>query len=188
MLKKDFTQKFAYLLIGALIGFIFNYALSMKSLEKQNYYEDRSERREFVLELCELMQERIYNAEVFFWSIRDEDRTQTILTSWDRYKDSTIKWNKKLINIYIKLDMFFPEKKYCVKFVKLDDIISFRDFLVGIQDEFISVHGKLIRLKKMANNSEVPDKKTLKEIQKEIEGLHVVIANYLQDLANASKN
>ena len=186
-IKRIFNNKFTYLLIGAFVGFIFNYLLNIKCLEKQDYYASKIERKNFVLELSELMQQRIYNAEVFFWSVRDHNELQTILTSWDRYHDITIKWNEKLINTYLKLDLFFPERNYSIQFMDSKEKITYRDFLASIQDEFISVHGDLIKLIKMTNNNETIDETKSKIIGKKIEKLHVIIANYLQYLADSLK-
>lgn len=175
---------------------VFAYIFHIKSLEKENLYKEKNERQNFVFELSQALQERVYNAEVFFWNIRDEARSQTIYESWDRYKSIILKWNEKLQNNYIKLDIYFPKEKYliCNYSNSLKEKISFRDFLEKeIQKEFIPIHGELVDLKKVINLGEpfivasFNEKGSLKELQRRIEKLHVKIANYIEALAKASR-
>lgn len=149
---KDFIKnKLIYILIGAFITCILNYFFSSRLLSKENYYKKISERQNFVFELSRLLQKRIYNAEVYFWNIENNATEATILDSWQRYKEITLKWNEELPNIYIKLDIYFPKNKYKVadysKYLK--NKLSFRDFLrEKIQLEIIPIHGELVDLKK----------------------------------------
>lgn len=188
-IKKLFNHNLTYLFIGALIPCALTYFFHTRLLERESLNKIKCEKQEFALELSQLLQKRIYNAEVFFWNIRDAAQKNTTLESWDRYKNITIDWNEKLPNNYIKLSLLFPEKKFLVSeysdFLLYD--LSFRDFLYGeIQAEFIPIHGQLVELKKGVNSDQEADQDYLKVLQSRIEKLHIKITNYAEALAKAS--
>ena len=190
---KDFIKsKLIYILLGAFITCVFNYLSSSKLIDKENYYNKLSERQNFVFELSQLLQKRIYSAEVYFWNIESNAREETILDSWQRYKEVILKWNEELPNIYIKLDIYFPKNNYVVsdysKYLKSK--LSFRDFLrEEIQLEIIPIHGELVDIKKKIKILELPgtlDAQSFDKLKNKIEKLHIKITNYIDALAEAA--
>jgi len=186
--KHSFLNKLLYLFIGAFITGVFTYFFNIRLLEQKNIYEKRAEKQTIILDLSQQLNQRIYNAEVFFWDIYYDARKETIMDSWDRYKKITISWNEKLQNNYVLLNILFPTPQYTID--KYSDILksnlSFRDFLKDeIQLDLISVHNRLIDLKKIINKNDKIDTQNLGDFKNDIEKLHIKITNYIDTLAKA---
>ena len=186
--KHSFLNKLLYLFIGAFITGVFTYFLNIKLLEQKNIYEKKAEKQAVVLDLSQQLNQRIYNAEVFFWDIYYDARKETIMDSWARYKKITISWNEKLQSNYVILDILFPAPKYTIDKYSytLKSNLSFRDYLKNeMQINLISIHNRLIEFKKIINKDEKIDPQILGEFKTDIEKLHVKIANYIDTLAKA---
>jgi len=190
-IKKIFENKLTYLVIGALITGIITYFCNIRLIEKEHFYKMQSDKQNFVSGLSEMLQKRIYNEEVFLWNIKNDTRENTILDSWERYKEITLVWNEQLSNFYLKLDMYFPPSKFTVKDYSnyLKHNISFRDFLQKeIQLVFIPIHGQLVELKKIINKGEKPNQELVIDLEKNTEKLHAKIVNYSEALYNTLKD
>jgi hypothetical protein len=190
-IKRIFENKLTYLVIGALITGIITYFCNIRLIEKEYFYKMQSDKQNFVSGLTEMLQKRIYNEEVFIWNLKNDARENTILDSWERYKEITLVWNEQLSNFYFKLDMYFPRYRYTLKDYSnyLKNKISFRDFLQKeIQPDFIPIHGQLVELKKIINKGEKPNQELVINLEKRIKKLHVKIVNYSEALYNALKD
>lgn len=177
-----------YLFLGGLIAFIFNCFLNIYILEKQNCYKKTSEKQNFVIEYSQLLQKRIYLAEVFFWNVQGDARKDTIIDSWQRYKEATVIWNEKLQTNYILLNRYFPKGKYVVKNYSkyLQSKKSFCDFMKSeLQSEMITIHAQLLELKKKIIADKPVNKISLEELQGKIEKLHARLTNYSDALSRA---
>lgn len=187
-IKKLLNNKIVYLIMGAFIASIFNYFFNVRLIEKEQFHRTGSEKQDFVFELSQMLQKRIYNGEVFFWNLKNDAKKETILDSWEKYKQITIAWNENLPNYYFKLDIYFPSSKYTVAdySMYLKSNTSFRDFLRDdIQAEIIPLHGQLVELKKMISKEQKPDDELLADVGSDIEKLHAQIANYSEALCCA---
>ena len=186
--KRLLDNKLTYVVIGAFLTCVFTYVFNSQLIKKEYNYKAKSTKEEFVFELAQMLQKRIYNGEVFFWNVRDDARKDTILSSWNRYKEATLEWNEKLPSYYFKLDMYLPKSRHTVKdnSAYLQSQLSFRDYLKNdIQLEMIPIHGRLVELKKVVLKDERPLQGSLESLEKDIENLHIRSVSYSEALCNA---
>lgn len=162
---------------------------------KLEIYKDRiHQQREFLDNLSKVMYSRLYNLKVYFWNLTDGARKETILDSWDKYKNETIKWNEALRYNFSNLDRYFPSNEFRIgDFVGGNDLLrnsadkSFRrTFEEIIQRQFIITHRKLIDTRiKVANNEKIPENQ-LSTIEGEIEILNSLVYEFTEALSKAS--
>jgi hypothetical protein len=187
-IKKVFEYKFTYLVIGALITGIITYFFNVRLIEKEELLKKKFEKQNFVSELSEMLQKRIYNEEVSLRNVKNDARDSAILDSWARVKEITLNWNEQLPNFYFKLDIYFPPKRFMVKDYSnyLKNRISFREFLEKeIQLSFIPIHDKLVDINVFIIKGEEPDSRLIIDLEKNTEKLHAKIFNYCEALYRA---
>src|SRR5437764_1277027 len=102
------------MLLGAFITMIFSYCHSELLLQRQNFYQGKIARQEFILEFSKNLKGRIYKGTNFYWSVRDNHRMTTVLKYWDIYSNAVMNWNINRAEMTIDLDLKFPKTKYLV--------------------------------------------------------------------------
>lgn len=164
---------------------------------KLEIYKDRMHQQsKFVDNLSKDVYSRLYNLKVYFWNLTDGAKKETIVDSWNMYKNETIKWNETLKYNFINLDRYFPPNEFRIgDFVRENDLLrnyadkSFRKtFEEIIQRQFVVTHRKLIDTRIKVSNNEKISEDQLSTIEGEIEILNSLAYEFPEALLKASSD